>query len=329
MKIINIKEAALGEIALPQHPCMPDLGSLLGAAKVESWLVVDGRRLMAVSSLWTEGVSSFEGHRTALLGHFFAEDEHAGALMLHHAAVRLKEQGYGYLIGPINGSTWRSYRLVTDAGDGDPFFMEYYTPSTWPRIFLGADFKEIATYSSAKCTEKLDHDAPSAAKFEARMTDLKISLRTFNTEEVEAELRAVYELSLRSFSRNFLYTSISFEDFCSIYKGILPYIEPDFFLLAAHEDRLVGFVFGVPDYLQKQRGKPIDTVIIKTLARMPDHKAYSGLGGYLLYQIHKRASSKNMSNVIHALMRDNNAASFISQKSAKTMRRYAVYGKAL
>ena len=176
--------------------------------------------------------------------------------------------------------------------------MEYYTPKTWPNIFLTEGFKEIATYSSAKSIGKIDYDDPLADKFEAKMSDLNLLIRPFNLERAQVDLRAIYELSLLSFSRNFLYTDISLNDFLSLYEKILPYIQPDFLLLAEQEGNLVGFAFAMPDYLQQQRGVEIDTVVLKTLARVPNNKAYSGLGNYLLHQIHKRAAKRGMKSVV-------------------------------
>ena len=111
-------------------------------------------------------------------------------------------------------------------------------------------------------------------------------------------------------------------------EKILNHIDPDFFRLVECQDKLVGFIFAIPDYLQKEHDGKVDTLIIKTVAKVPDRR-YAGLGNYLVHKIHQKAAQKGFSSVIHALMHDNNTSRSISDKSAKTIRQYALYGKRL
>lgn len=322
-KIINIKETHHSNIVIPEHPCMPDI---LGAQE-ETLAVIDGNTLRAVCSLWTEHTPTFKNYKTAAIGNFFAEEDKAGISLLDYASERLKEQGFDYVVGPMNGDTWHSYRLVTDAGKYPPFFMEYYTPETWPKMFSSTGFKKIASYSTAKAID-IEYEDESARKFGAKKDDLELVIRPFDVAQAKAELTAMHTLSLQSFSRNFLYTDISLPDFLRLYEKIVPYVDPDFFLLAEHQGNLVGFIFAIPDFLQKQRGEAVDTLIIKTVAKIPD-RTYAGLGNYLVHKIHRQAITKGFKSVIHALMHDNNASRAISDKSAQTIRKYALYGKRL
>lgn len=323
IKIINIKETDLSNVAIPEHPCMPDI---LGIHE-ETLAVIDGNALRAVCSLWTEHTPTFENYKTGVIGNFFAEENEAGISLLDYATESLKKQEFDYVVGPMNGNTWHSYRLVTDAGEYLPFFMEYYTPQTWPKMFSSAGFEEIASYSSARATD-IDYEDDSAKKFEAKKDELELIIRPFDIAKATDELTAVHSLSLESFSRNFLYTDISLPDFLKLYEKIIPYVDPDFFLLAEHQGNLVGFIFAIPDFLQKQRGEAVDTLIIKTVAKVLD-RTYAGLGNYLVHKIHKQAVTKGFKSVIHALMYDNNVSREISDKSAQTIRKYTLYGKQL
>ena len=41
-------------------------------------------------------------------------------------------------VGPMDGSTWRRYRFITERGAEPAFFLETYNPDVWPLNFTGA-----------------------------------------------------------------------------------------------------------------------------------------------------------------------------------------------
>ncbi len=320
-EIVNIKELELSTITLPEHPCMPELSG----DWEEAWAVIDNGELLALCALWIKTAPQFKTYKTGLIGNFFSGQNEAGKALLLHASARLKTAGCNYVIGPMNGDTWHSYRLVTEQGDSPPFFMEYYTPKEWPEIFTQAGFKEIASFSSARAANT-DYEDRSAEKFKARKNRLNLVIRPFNIEQSVTELTAIHKLSIQGFASNFLYSDITLPDFLKLYEKIVPYVDPDFFLLAEDQGKLVGFIFAIPDFLQKQHSSEIDTLIIKTVVKTPD-RTYAGLGNYLVYEIHQQAAKRGFKQIIHALMHDSNVSKVISGKSAQTMRRYALYGK--
>ncbi len=325
--IDSIKNINLSNLQLEKHPLLPDIASLAKSTSQETYLDIDKNKLQAVCSLWWENSPTYQNYKTAVLGHFFADNSTSGQDLIQHCLKLLAERGFEYVVGPMDGSTWHSYRLVTDYGNHSPFFLEYYTPKEWSRIFQSAGFESIAKYSSA-ITRDLGYRDRSSEKFAAKISQLGLGIRPFNLEASEKELTAIHELSLKSFAKNFLYTDISRSDFLALYEKVMPYVDPDFALLAEDDGQLVGFVFAIPDYLQKQRGEVIDTVIIKTVAKIPNRR-YAGLGNYLVFEMHKRAAQRGFKQVIHALMHDSNASRAISNKSAYKIREYTLYGKLL
>lgn len=325
--IINLQSLTPGSISYVDHPAMPNLAQVQQSKATETWCLIQDGKLGALCSLWTKNVTSVQGYKSAAVGHFFAQTPQAGAQILKHACERLMGLGFEYVVGPLDGDTWHSYRVVTEAGTAPPFFLEYYTPSDWPGIFAVAGFAQIATYRSslAPTTNYVDR---SAAKFATKTARLGLTLRPFNITNAEMELTALYALSIRSFAHNLLYAPIDLADFLALYMPLVPTIVPDLFLLAEEAGHLVGFVLAVPDYLQKARGEPIDTVVIKTVARHPQRR-YAGLGSYLVREIHQRAATLGYSHAIHALMHDDNVSRVISDRTAQVIRRYTLYGRLL
>jgi GNAT superfamily N-acetyltransferase len=105
-------------------------------------------------------------------------------------------------------------------------------------------------------------------------------------------------------------------------------VRPELVLLAERCGRAIGFLFAVPDMCQGRRGEAIDTVIIKTVAVLPD-RSHAGLGGLLVARGHEIARSLGYTRAIHALMHETNTSRNISRHYARTMRRYALFGRTL
>jgi hypothetical protein len=90
----------------------------------------------------------------------------------------------------------------------------------------------------------------------------------------------------------------------------------------------VGFIFALPDALQSTRGEAIDTVIIKTVAVLPE-RAYAGLGAFLVDMCQEISRSLGYRKAIHALMYDANNSRNISNRYARVIRRYTLFARKL
>jgi hypothetical protein len=87
-------------------------------------------------------------------------------------------------------------------------------------------------------------------------------------------------------------------------------------------------VFVVPDLCEQVRQTRIATVIVKTLAAVPD-RTYAGLGQLLLAKAQQQAREQGFSAAIHALVRDVGPMRRISGRYARPMRRYTLFAKVL
>ena len=84
------------------------------------------------------------------------EDTDVSEVLLEHAKTLSRNKGYKWLIGPMEGSTWNSYRF-SDDNDQPNFFMEPYHHAFYNEHFLNEDFGEIAHYYT-NLVEALDFD---------------------------------------------------------------------------------------------------------------------------------------------------------------------------
>ncbi|NIQ95070.1 MAG: hypothetical protein GWN87_13315, partial [Desulfuromonadales bacterium] len=57
--------------------------------------------------------------RTAAIGRFHCGDSAAGEGLLTRVLADLDSAGFQFVVGPMDGDTWHSYRLVVES-DGSP-----------------------------------------------------------------------------------------------------------------------------------------------------------------------------------------------------------------
>ncbi|HEY0008526.1 MAG TPA: GNAT family N-acetyltransferase [Tepidisphaeraceae bacterium] len=278
-------------------------------------------------SIWIQGTPEINGRVVGVIGHYAASDSEAAATLLSHATSRLAESGFSFAVGPMDGTTWRRYRLLTDRGLEPPFFLEPDNPDQYVTHFTSAGFEPLAHYTSALVSDLSNADLRLPSML-ARLEEVGVRIRSIDIGRYEEELAAVYELSVTAFAGNFLYTPIGRDEFLSMYMPLRSLLRPELVLLGEHDHRLVGFMFGVPNVLEANRGQPVRTVLAKSLAVHPDYRGI-GLGGVLMNLLQQGAHRCGFTRIIHALMHETNASQKISAHNATTIRRYAIYGKGL
>lgn len=284
-------------------------------------------QVVARCSLWWRQTPAHEGHRVGYVGHYAVSDPEAASVLLDGACQRLAAEGCTLAIGPVDGNTWQRYRLLTERGSEPPFFLEPDNPDEWPGQFTAAGFTPLARYGSA-LNSNLEAEEPPKTEVTRRIADLGITIQPLRMERFEDEMRRLHALSLLSFRENFLYTPISEADFLAQYAPIRPHLRPDLVLLAERGGELVGFIFALPNLLQAQRGRPIDTAIIKTMAVRPDHGGI-GLGGLLMAHCQQAARAAGFRRAIHALFHEANRSGRISSHTAQVFRRYTLFARPL
>ena len=312
----------------PADPLSLEPAALRRDAPDAHWMLPGERgALRARCSLWWTHTPSLLGHRVGLIGHYATRDAAASGLLLERACRELARRGCSVAVGPMDGNTWRRYRLLTERGGEPAFFLEPDNPDDWPDHFLALGFQPIAHYVSAVHSD-LRREDPRVSHIAQRLSAQGIRLRPLDPRHAEDDLRRIYAVSAVSFRNNFLYTPIAETDFLAQYRTLLPALRPELVLIAETADQAVGFIFAVPDLKQAERGRPIDTVVVKTVAVLPE-RANAGLGSLLLAACQGAASRLGYARAIHALMHEQNASRNLSRRCAQPMRRYTLFGKAL
>lgn len=310
---------------LDQFCALPGLGEL----NPEKVRVHDPDALMTLeedgtpvarASLWWKRSPAYSGERIGLIGHYAANDARTSAQILSSACAELARHGCTLAVGPMDGNTWRRYRLLTKRGTEPPFFLEPDNPDDWPLYFEAQGFTPLAHYYSA-LNEDIRRPWPLRAP-------TGFSIRPLDPGRIEQELHQLWLIATSAFAGNFLYTPIEESEFHEMYGQLLPMVRPELVLILEQGDSPAGFCFTIPDVLQARRGVPVDTVIMKTIAVLPEHRG-KGLGSLLIARVNEAAARLGMRRCIHALMHETNASRKIGHGFLRDFRRYTLFARPL
>lgn len=241
----------------------------------------------------------------------------AGVDVLTAAAETARAEGAQALLGPMEGDTWHSYRLVTESDGRTPFLME---PTSGPHdlaAFEAAGFARIAGYFSAAVPLGEIAQAPPPPPRD----DLTVT--TWDGTDAEGLFAQVHALSCAAFAGNAFYKPISLDAFLAMYRPVVPLLKPEL-IFFAHDaaGTLQGFLFGIPNYAE---GPKPDAAILKTYA-----SRMKGAGHHLSTAFYRAAHAAGYTTAIHALIHDDNLSALRSAANgAEVFRRYALMGRRL
>lgn len=256
-------------------------------------------------------VAAWRSPALGILGLFEALDGHP------EAVAKLFREAIGWLdretvVGPMDGDTWHRYRLNVGPFDEPPFLGEPYNPPYYESLWTANGFEVLERYYSKRVDP-----AAVVAFLENRRNVTGYRLRSLDRGRFRDELRTVYELSRRTFDRNFLYTEISEDEFLRLYDGAERLIDPELVLFAhAPDGEAVGFLFSYPD-----RGGAVD---FKTLGVLPAHRR-SGVAAALFHEGHRRAVEKGFRIANHCLFKDGNPSGDLDGGAGSLLRTYHLY----
>lgn len=281
----------------------------------------------ARASVWWKNVPAVAGETPGVIGHFAADSANAARLVLDACCDKLAQEGCTLAVGPMNGSTWRSYRLVTWSNGAPPFFMEPSNPDAYPGYFRTAGFYDYEKYMSDFEGDMARTELPAAVA--RKNASAGIVVRGFDNADFYGELKRIYDVSCVSFRANPLYMDIDAQSYARQYSPFFGKVPEKLVLLAERGNELVGFLFAIPDFAQAARGEAIDTVIFKTIAVRPE-VLHLGLGALLVDKVRNNAMDIGFKNAVYALMHQANTSRKTSARTvAVPLREYTLFARRL
>ncbi|NHF73180.1 hypothetical protein [Paracoccus xiamenensis] len=263
-------------------------------------------------TLYPDG-PDWQGAPAATLGNFSSKDAAGGRVVLAQALTQARALGIRQLIGPMEGDTWHSYRFITESDDSPPFLLEPTNKPHEPALFTEAGFQPIGRYFSARVAlnQTADNPPPAPEGF---------TITPWSGADPEALFGQVFDLSVEAFSRNAFYKPISRQAFLAMYMPVVPLMKRELiFFATTPKGRLMGFLFGIPNYAE---GPQTKTVILKTYASL-----MPGAGRHLAHAFHSAARALGYDTAIHALIHEDNLSALRSAvEGAQVFRRYTLFG---
>lgn len=288
------------------------------------FLVIDGDKIIARAALYNNPELNYQNTKAMCFGLYECVNNlEVSNLLLSKIKAEAKACGAEFLIGPMNGSTWDSYRFSTDNSEPQ-FFLEPYHHLYYNEQLTDSGFHPIANYVSQLDTQ-LNFDDPYLLRWEKIIAEQHITIRNINVEEYEKELDALYPFICETFKNNFLYTEISKQTFLEKYLPLKQILDKNFVWIAEDENKkMVGVFFAIPDFHSTQKG-----AIIKTLARLPERK-YAGVLHVIANHFIKQLSLNAYTYIIHAFMHVNNTSKNLSHHfSGINYKNYHLYGTSI
>jgi len=276
----------------------------------------------------------FNGKKTSYIGNvnIFEKYRKDEKNIFNEIFESLKKEGIETIIGPLNGTTWNTYRYVTEKGNGRRFLLEPWNEDYYVSLFEEIGFKHLAEYIS---TVMEGMNSEGRKNLNKKMERLKkfdyyrdIRIESAEGKDLLTVLNDVYNLTVESFKNNFLYSELEREIFLKMYMSYEDKIVKKFFKMLYLKDELIGYVFGIPDYTELGYKGKIETMILKTIAVSPVYNG-KGMGYILIDSLVEETEKEGYENVIYALMHESNISKNIGLQLGHMLRRYTLFIKEL
>ena len=276
----------------------------------------------------------YNGRKTSYIGNVNIHEKYRKneEQLFNKIFEELKKEGIETIIGPLNGTTWNTYRYVTEKGNGRPFLLEPWNEDYSVSLFEKLGFKPLAGYIStvmegmnSNGRKNLDKKIEKLKKFDY-YKDTRVE--SAENKDLLKVLNKVYDLTVEAFKNNFLYSELEREIFLKMYMSYEDKIVKKFFKMLYLKGELIGYVFGIPDYAELGYKGKIDTIILKTIAVSPEYNG-KGMGYILINSLIEEAEKEGYENVIYALMHESNVSKNIGLLLGNILRRYNLFIKEL
>ena len=271
-------------------------------------------------------LNKYIGEQTLLLGDYaMIDNAEASTFFFDHVVKEAKMEGFKNIVGPMNGSTWESYRFSHTSAE-EPFFLEPQQEQYYINQWEAAGFKEHASYySSYSIHEKKEDWIKRERELDAHFSTMNIHVDKWKNNLSEYEWAQLSDFNNEAFRQNQLFSPLSKELFKEKYSQISQVVDTQFIYLVKEQNKLVGLLFAYPN---RQDAKE-KSLVLKTMARLPDAHL-KGLGTWMCLKFFNEASRQGYKKIIHALMQVDNASTLRSNEfGGELFRNYSLYKKEL
>ena len=228
----------------------------------------------------------------------------------------LKQNGVSEVNGPVDLSTWFTYRFSLPGKKFFPrFSWEPTTPPQYLELFRDSGFSNLALYHSVyfphfRIGNFCLGTGPMKRSYKGLLKQ-KFSLRPFDQKNfISHELPIFHEISHEAFQDSFLFEPIDLQTFSHLYAGALKsYDFSPSSVLISPEGEIGGFIFAFYDGPQ---------LVIKSIAIK---KKYQGknLSSGMIYHAVRQSFDQKKKGTISALVKLGLASESIEKNVKKSL----------
>ncbi|HYG15062.1 MAG TPA: hypothetical protein VEC12_04850 [Bacteroidia bacterium] len=161
--------------------------------------------LLAYGVLYFNNGHQVNNLSASCLGNFYASNSEAATILLNRI-FEISVKIAPVIIGPINGSTWSSYRFITEFHT-EPFYLEPANPPEYNRYFKASGFTDLSGYCSS-VINNAGGFLPSS-----HIGNLDYAFKNFDADTFDDEIKKIHLISNTAFKNNFLFTEINYNKF--------------------------------------------------------------------------------------------------------------------
>jgi N-acetylglutamate synthase-like GNAT family acetyltransferase len=225
-----------------------------------------------------------------------------------------KDNNVKTLKGPINGTVWHPYRVVSSSDNSNFFKTELFCELYYYDFFKTLQpSKEIFYHSGFR--ENFEHIISVTGKAYRNAME-----KGFIIEEAKninlSQLQDVFESAKIVFKDNWSYTDLSVKNFESLYSSKKLNATQNKIYFIKKSDKIVGYLGSLIE--------DEETLILKTIAVLPEFRG-KGFGNALIHKVHCDASDSGYKKVIYALIREDNDVKNFSNDDATVFRKYSAF----
>jgi hypothetical protein len=234
--------------------------------------------------------------------------------LLTSACDWLRAKQVKQIIGPVDFSTWFPYRFRLDDGDQRIFAWEPVNPPEYTGS-LEAAALEVADQYSSTAFGDLSAVINKLEPAYRHALEAGYSFRDFGRAEIDADLPALYRISLDAFRDNYLFEPISEALFAQLYVNIADKEKDNasWFVIDPAGDE-VGFLYAFVDQW-RQAGRTETAVVLKGVA-VAAAAGGRGLSNALIYLALTEGLRMGAEYAISALVRSGIQSESYARKGA-------------
>ncbi|MBN1117808.1 MAG: GNAT family N-acetyltransferase [Bacteroidales bacterium] len=215
--------------------------------------------------------------------------------------------------GPVNGSIWHSYRVVSFMGDSGFFPSEPIIESYYNDFFERISPQNVILYKSAY-RKRYNFIIRHTRKAFEEAINQGFSIEKLGNIDSQTAV-AIYTLSFKIFNESWGYVPLNPEEFQALYSNekIENYISSIY--IVSLQNQIVGFCSNL---------SYANNLIMKTLAVDPEFQQ-KGIAKALVHKIHSDAKQQRVAKIFYALVRKGNKVKYFPLDDVKVVREYAAF----